>query len=143
MRAAQIEDGVVVNFAEVNAFDGHRFVDPADSNVGHLWDGEKFTPPPPVLPTEAEFLVAVDGMLAEGAARRNYDSIHTAALRAGYPGPFHDEGVTYATWMDSVYSTCYTLLGKVRAGQMVCPATTADLLGLLPQCPINAGPAGA
>lgn len=93
-------------------------------------------------PTEPQFLAAVDGMLAEGARRKGYDSIYTASIRAGYPGPFHNEGVSYATWMDSVYSTCYDLLGKVKGGAMAYPASTDALLAQLPQCPFPANSAG-
>lgn len=53
MRAAQIENGVVVNFAEVSGFDGAQFIDPQDSVIGSTWDGAQFIPPaptPPVVP---------------------------------------------------------------------------------------------
>lgn len=140
MRAAQIQDGVVINYAEVNSFDGVCFFDPLGSSLGDIWDGARFLTPAPPLPTEEQFLVAVDGLLNEGASRRGYDSIHTAALRAGYPGPFHDEGVAYATWMDTVYSTCYSILAQVKAGSQPPPATTAALLGLLPPCPFAPDP---
>lgn len=96
----------------------------------------------PRPPTEDEFLLAVDGMLQEGAARKRYSSIQSAALRAGYPGPFHDEGVTYATWMDSVYNDCYTLLAAVKSGTQPYPQSTDELLALLPQCPIAPDPVG-
>lgn len=146
MRILIIEEGKVTNaiLADLeeaqSAFPGATCMASEEGGIGWEWNGQELSraAPPTVLPSEAELLMAVDGMLAEGAARKRYDSIHSAALRAGYPGPFHDEGVTYATWMDSVYSTCYTLLDKVRTGQMAYPATTADLLALLPQCPIQA-----
>lgn len=48
MRAAQIENGMVVNYAEVGGFDGVQFIDPLDSVFGSTWDGEKFMAPPPV-----------------------------------------------------------------------------------------------
>lgn len=142
MRAAQIKDGVVVNFALVGGFDGIEFVDPEGVDIGYIWDGVRFVPPPIPQPTKAEYLTAVDDMLAEGAARKQYDSIHSAALRAGYAGPFHDEGVAYATWMDSVYSTCYSIMAQVEAGKQPPPATTGALLALLPQCPFAAGATG-
>lgn len=142
MRAAQIQDGVVINYAEVNSFDGVCFFDPLGSSLGDIWDGARFLTPAPPLPTEEQFLAAVDGLLNEGASRKRYDSIHSAAIRAGYPGPFHDEGVAYATWMDSVYSACYQLLAQVKAGAAPYPPTTAALLAQLPQCPFAADSAG-
>lgn len=141
MRAAQVQGGKVVNFVEVTSFDGVEFVDPLDSVRGSTWDGQVFVNPPS-HPTRAEYLAAIDSILAEGAARRLYDSIHTAALRAGYPGPFHDEGVLYATWMDSVYATCYQVQGQVARGERPIPSI-AEFLELMPPCPVSADSGGA
>jgi hypothetical protein len=50
MRAAQLENNVVINYALVGGFDGVEFVDPLDSVLGSTWDGTSFTPPAPVPP---------------------------------------------------------------------------------------------
>lgn len=65
------------------------------------------------------------------AQQKGYDNIRSAALRAGYPGPFHNEGVAYAVWMDEVWSACYAILADVEAGNRPEP-TTAELLAELP-----------
>lgn len=83
-------------------------------------------------PTIAEYLAAVDQLLDTEARKKNYDSIHTAALRAGYPGPFHEEGVAYATWMDTVYATCYSILKQVTDGITPQP-TVQGLIDMLPK----------
>lgn len=49
MRAAQIVDGVVVNFIEVDEFT-EDWIDPTGAVLGSTWDGEVFTDPPPAPP---------------------------------------------------------------------------------------------
>lgn len=61
----------------------------------------------------------------ERAAERRYDSIHTAALRAGYPGPFNAEGVAYATWMDACNAAAYQIMADVQSGQRAIPSAAA------------------
>jgi len=75
--------------------------------------------------------VVVIAHLNKAAGTRRYDSIHTAALRAGYPGPFHDEGLAYATWMDAVNAKCYDVLAQFLAGQIPEP-TPDELIAMLP-----------
>jgi len=41
MRAAQLENNIVVNFAEVISFD-ERFIDPTGASIGMQWDGHAF-----------------------------------------------------------------------------------------------------
>lgn len=79
----------------------------------------------------AALLRHVDAHLNAGAATRRYDSIVTASLRAGYPGPFHDEGVAFATWMDATYARCYEILAQWEAGEIAEP-TAAELIAMLP-----------
>lgn len=50
MRAAQLKDNVVINFAEVGGFDG-AFIDPHDSVIGSIWNGVTFSHPAPPAPT--------------------------------------------------------------------------------------------
>lgn len=76
-------------------------------------------------------LQAVEKHLNAAARTKGYDDIRSAALRAGYPGPFHDEGVAFATWMDATYAACYQLLAQVQAGEIPEP-NEAELLAMLP-----------
>lgn len=80
------------------------------------------------------FEVKVEKRLNEAAAVKGYDSIYTAAIRAGYAGPFHDEGVAYATFMDATWAKCYEILGAVMAGQRAEP-TWDELEAELPAAP--------
>lgn len=49
MRAAQIQNNIVINYAEVGGFDGATFIAPGNSVIGSTWNGAAFTPPPPPL----------------------------------------------------------------------------------------------
>jgi hypothetical protein len=75
--------------------------------------------------------IAVNAHMNVAAGARRYDSIHTAALRAGYPGPFHEEGMAFATWMDAVNAKCYEVLAQFQAGAIAEP-TWEELLVMLP-----------
>lgn len=50
MRAAELENNVVINFVEIGGFDGIRYVDPLDAVIGSIYDPETgfFTAPEPV-----------------------------------------------------------------------------------------------
>lgn len=89
-------------------------------------------PPPPTIEQRAAALLqAVEQRLNAAARAKGYDDIRSAALRAGYPGPFHAEGVAFATWMDGCYADCYQLLAQVKAGEIPEP-TESELLAMLP-----------
>ncbi|MGJ7500070.1 hypothetical protein ACSFBF_06895 [Variovorax sp. ZT5P49] len=89
-------------------------------------------PPEPSLEQRIAFLQAgVDEHLNAAAHAKRYDSIHTAALRAGYPGPFHDEGMAFAVWMDAVNAKCYEVLSQFMAGAIKEPSLE-QLLAMLP-----------
>lgn len=95
-------------------------------------------PPPPahsltpsVEDRIATLQAAIDAHLNSAAQQKGYDSILSAALRAGYPGPFRDEGIAFATWMDSCYALGYQLLAQWRAGLLQEP-TPEELLAMLP-----------
>lgn len=92
-----------------------------------------YVPPIPKPLTLADFQAAHDAHLNSKARERNYDSIHTASLRAAYPGPWHDEGVAYATWMDDCNAAGYAILAAVNAGTSPAPATVEDYVAMLPE----------
>lgn len=94
-------------------------------------------PEPPTFDQRAAHLLAVvDDRLNAAARAKGYDSIITAALRAALPAsPFHLEGVAFGTWMDQVYSKCYEVLAKVRAGDIQEP-NEAELIAMLPAGPV-------
>ena len=98
-----------------------------DAHVEHSWTAVS-------LDTD-QIIANLDRVLVAhlyaGARQRNYDSIHTAALRAGYPGPFHDEGIAYATWMDDCNATAYQIMADVQGGLRAIP-TAAELIAEMP-----------
>ncbi|SDO75797.1 hypothetical protein SAMN05216303_102279 [Rhodoferax sp. OV413] len=95
-----------------------------------------------IAPTEAElvqqrigaFKAAISAYLDAAAKAKGYDNIVNAALRAAYPGPYHAEGVAFATWMDLTWQKSYELLAQWEAGSLSEP-TTAELLAMLPEAP--------
>lgn len=97
------------------------------------WRVEQITDPDELarLQTEIEKQLtkeckdAVQKLLDTEAQKRDYDNIQSAALRAGYPGPFHGEGVRYASWMDACWAKCYEILAQVKAGERGLPTVDA------------------
>jgi hypothetical protein len=132
MRAAQIENGVVVNFAEVRGFDGNAFVDPIDSVIGSTWDGHAFTHPAPPLPTMADYVAAVQTMLDTKAQERRYYDILSASTYATSTNPtFKAEALACLAWRDAVWAQVYSVLDLVQTGRLAQP-TIPELLAMLP-----------
>lgn len=99
------------------------------------WRSEGGIPAPYVLPVVDMRVVIAEGLTDyfNGVARtKNYDSRITCALRAGYPGPFHEEGAAFATWMDTCNALAYQMLYEVQAGTRPMPGTLEEALELLP-----------
>lgn len=64
------------------------------------------------------------------AGQRSYESRITAAVRAGYPGPFQAEGIAFASWMDHCNAACYQIMADVISGKrplMTFEALVAEL----------------
>ena len=74
---------------------------------------------------------AHDEHLQAAAKARRYDSIHTAALRAGYAGPFQAQGVAYAQWMDDCNAAGYQIMAEVESGARGA-LSVAEYIDLLP-----------
>lgn len=130
---ARLIDGQVAQIITVSD-DGARLESLfAPDVLNQLVEYDPRPKPPPLTVQEriAALVVAVDNHLHAAARAKGYDSIVTAALRAGYPGPFHDEGVAFATWMDACYAQCYVLLAQWQAGELTEP-TAEELVAMLP-----------
>lgn len=65
------------------------------------------------------------------AKEKNYDNRITAALRAGYPGPYQSEGIAFAQWMDNCNSYTYQVLNEIKNGAR--PVITFE--ELIPELP--------
>lgn len=128
MRAAQIKDGVVVNFAEVAGFSA-EFIEPHDAVIGSVWDGAQFAATPP---TVSDYMDAVQEMLDTRVRERLYDGILSACSYAASTNPkFAAEGLACVEWRDAVWADCYTLMAQVEAGTLAQPSV-AGLLAMLP-----------
>ena len=87
MIAAHIENGVVVNMVVVDGFTSD-LIDPKDSSVGDIWDGEKFIAPvisdedynAPILAQLASIDAQSIGPLRDGDADRLAELRQQASL---------------------------------------------------------------
>ncbi|MCQ4310928.1 hypothetical protein NAV33_03300 [Pseudomonas stutzeri] len=90
---------------------------------------------PPIVPTpeqtEADLTAVLNRHLDLVAGQRRYDSRFTCSLRAGFPGPFQEEGKVFAAWMDACNMTGYQLMAEVKAGRAPVPSE-ADLIAAMP-----------
>lgn len=92
MRAAQIKNGAVVNFALVSDFDGVEFVNPTGAVIGSTWGGSKFTAPviPKVVPEyvtmkQARLTLLGAGMLsAVSTAVAGFEGVEGEAARISW-----------------------------------------------------------
>lgn len=120
-------------------------LDPADGVWKQTWSVQDITDAVQIAAIKAAqeeqlvdgYVRAMDALLHGEAAKKGYDTIRSAALRAGYPGPFHDEGVAFATWMDQCYSAGYTIIANVKSGARAIP-TVEQMLAELPPAPVFA-----
>lgn len=94
--------------------------------------------------TEAILTGVLNKHLDSVAGQRRYDSRFTCALRAGFPGPFQEEGQVFAAWMDACNMVGYRLMAEVKAGTRPVP-TDAELIAALPviEWPASPIPPGA
>ena len=72
---------------------------------------------------------ALDDHMDAVARSHRYNDRFTFALRAGYPGPFHDEGIAFAQWMDALNADAYALLAAVQAGTAELPSVEEFIAG--------------
>ena len=82
--------------------------------------------------TKVSYTAALDAHYLEAAKSHGYDTQYTCALRAGYPGPFHNEGVAFATWMDNCNVYAYGVMSQVMTGAIQLPTMTEFIDGLPP-----------
>ncbi len=91
--------------------------------------------PPPIEARKAALEQAVQAHLDAACATRRWDNIRTAALRAGYPGPYQAEAIAWAQWMDACWVRALSVMNDVLARKMAEP-TAAELVAMLPAAPV-------
>lgn len=94
-------------------------------------------PGPTPAQREAAGKAIIQAHMDAQARLRGYDDIKSAALRAAFPGPYHDEGVAFATWMDECWYAGYGILSDVLTGKKAEPSA-AELIALLPELSLPA-----
>ncbi|CUU82990.1 Uncharacterised protein [Campylobacter hyointestinalis] len=83
---------------------------------------------------KAKFISDVDALLSQKAHEKGYDNIATAASYAAMPNPFYDEGVAFFKWRSEVYTYCYSILEKVRKGELeISEENIAKVMNDIPQ----------
>lgn len=88
-------------------------------------------PEPTLEQRIAEYEKELDKHLDGVAKSYRFADRKTLALRAGYPGPYHDLGLAYATWMDTCNAQAYAQLQRVLNGEEQIP-TVEQFLSTLP-----------
>jgi hypothetical protein len=142
MRAAVIEDGVVVNVIAVDALDaleGVTLVESETASIGDLYNGEAFTAPPVESPAPTEAQVVADYMrsvqkhLDATALSYGYDNIVSAVSYADEPAVarYQAEGQAFRAWRSLCWAKCEEVLAAVKAGERDAP-THAQLIDELP-----------
>lgn len=138
MRAAQILNNVVINYAEVVAFDGVQFIDPTGSVMGATWNGATFAAPPPDPPTFPELETAIQSQLDTYAQSWGYNDCATACTYVGSTvAKFNNEGVALRNWRDATWIAAETLAAQIGSGVATMPATVAAALALMPAEPVR------
>lgn len=79
----------------------------------------------------ASYTAKLEQFYDDKAKERRYANRYTCALRAGYAGPFHAEGVAFASWMDTCNAHAYQIMAEVLAGQRQMPSIE-ELIADLP-----------
>lgn len=78
----------------------------------------------------AQYEAALDAHLDSVAHAHRYKDRFSFALRAGYPGPYHDEGAAFAAWMDTCNAQAFALLQSVQSGAAELPTIEAFISSL-------------
>ena len=82
-----------------------------------------------------EFLIRVDEILNSKAQSKGYDNINTAVSYAAVPNEFYEEGKKFFSWRSKVYYWGYSIIDKVKSGELdILSTTTLDkLLDVMPK----------
>lgn len=139
MRAHVIENGVVVNTIEVESLNFlPNLVEATEGGIGWLYDGQAFSPPPPLAKSpeelQAEIVTATQQRLDDFARTRNYDGILSLCTYATSANPkFKQEGLYGVEVRDSTWAKLYEILAEVESGVRPIPSGYAEIESELPQ----------
>lgn len=102
----------------------------SDVQVGWQWTGVNFVESTSII--EARYDEALMAHFDAVARSGKYDNRLTCALRAGYPGPFQQEGIAFGIWMDDCNLQAYGIMSDVLSGVRPLP-TIEQFLAELPE----------
>lgn len=85
----------------------------------------------PELSLQQQYTAALESHYDITAQTKRYDNRLTCTLRAGYPGPYQTEALSFALWMDTCNQLAYKALDEVNAGTRSTPSIK-ELLQELP-----------
>jgi hypothetical protein len=138
MKYAIIENGVVVNLAIADQPLAENWIEfEGVVNIGDLYDGEAFNPPPPVQKSadeiKAEIMTATQQRLDTFAKTRLYDGVLSLCTYASsLNAKFQAEGQYGVEARDATWATLYEIMEEVQAGTRPMPSGYADIEAELP-----------
>jgi hypothetical protein len=136
MRAAQIQNNIVINYVIIDEFDGIQFIDPTGSVMGSTWNGTYFGQPIPLTLTPTQLESAIQSQLDTYAQSWGYTDIATACTYVGDPcAKFNNEAVALRSWRSTTWQAAETLDAQIIAGTAQMPTTVAAALLLMPTAP--------
>jgi hypothetical protein len=116
----------------------HRAVENNPVLVDNIWTQvwEVVSLPPEDIEIQKQVLrIEYDGYLMSHlnltAQSKGYDNRITCALRAGFLGPYHAEGLAFATWMDTCNYQAFQMLQRIELGEIAIP-TREEFINSLP-----------
>lgn len=142
MRYVRVDDGRAVEVGDFDGIEGRfhpslTWVQSDTAELGDLYDGETFSPPPPPEQSpddlQAEIVAATQDRLDAFARTRGYDGILSACTYATSSVPkFQDEGRYCVEARDATWAKLYEMLAEVQAGTRPVPAGFPDIETGLP-----------
>jgi hypothetical protein len=122
---------------DIQAETGTEFFLNCPENSTHIFAGTPTVvvplPPPPPAPDEiiSQLTTAMEAHYDSVARSNRYYNRTTCLVRAGYPGPYHADGQTFGTWMDTCVQYGYQVEIDAKAGRRAIP-TAEQLISELP-----------
>lgn len=80
-----------------------------------------------------DYISVLENHQNEMAQTKSYYDRISCSLRAGFEGPYKEEGVAFARWMDNCNFIAYAILDQMKTGEREWMSTD-DFIGVLPTC---------
>lgn len=85
---------------------------------------------------KSQLIGEVENFLNSEARKKQYYDIRSAALRAAYSGPYQEEGIKFAQWMDACWFKTFELLAKIK-DETISKPTNEEFLKMLPMLDLS------